>query len=218
MRDWDSSHPKARLLERKRAAILAAARARFLASGFGDTTMEAVAAEADVSIMTLYRHARTKDELFEAVIAIECSSTALAREQPEFKGIALREALTTLGRLRLSATFAPERIAMIRAVVAETGRFPQLGEIVYRATVGSIRDTVLWLLSVHPEAVALRGSAPRAAQLFVDALAGDLVLRLLLGMTAEEGGTEGRERRIALATDAALRELNQPEDAERATA
>lgn len=218
MRDWDESHPKAGLLARKRAAILAAARARFLASGFGDTTMDAVAAEAGVSIMTLYRHARTKDELFEAVIAIECSSTALAREQPEFAGIPLRDALTALGRLRLAATFAPERIAMIRAVVAETGRFPQLGAIVYRATVGALRDTVLWLLSVHPEAAASRISAPGAAQLFVDALAGDLVLRLLLGLAAEEGGAAGRERRIALAADAALRELARPDGAERASA
>ena len=68
MRTWSEDHPKARLLERKQEAIKVAAKELFLRHGYANTTMEMVAAHAGVSIMTLYRHFRGKDVLFEAVI------------------------------------------------------------------------------------------------------------------------------------------------------
>jgi len=73
MRTWPEDHPKARLLERKQEAIKAAAKELFLLHGYASTTMEMVAARAGVSIMTLYRHFRGKDVLFQAVILYLCS-------------------------------------------------------------------------------------------------------------------------------------------------
>ena len=73
MRSWSDDHPKAKLMAGKRALILKAAREAFLTAGFGGASMEAIAAAAGVSIMTLYRHARTKDDLFEAVVSEACA-------------------------------------------------------------------------------------------------------------------------------------------------
>src|SRR5260370_732914 len=68
MRTWSEDHPKARLLERKQEAIKVAAKDLFLQHGYANTTMEMVAAQAVVSIMTLYRHFRGKDVLLQAVL------------------------------------------------------------------------------------------------------------------------------------------------------
>lgn len=55
----------------KCAQILDAAREAFLRSGYEGTSMERIAA-ADGSIMTLNRHAASKDDLFAAVAASAC--------------------------------------------------------------------------------------------------------------------------------------------------
>jgi AcrR family transcriptional regulator len=43
-------------MERKRAAIVDAARQLFLASGYAQTSMDRVAEKAEVAITTVYRH------------------------------------------------------------------------------------------------------------------------------------------------------------------
>ena len=93
MRSWPADHPKAKLLGQKRADILAAARRQFLAHGYGGTSMEAITADAGVSIMTLYRHAERKDELFEAVISIACDPEEEAAGAEAFAAKPLRELL-----------------------------------------------------------------------------------------------------------------------------
>ena len=69
-------------MKRKREAILAAARRQFLAHGYGGTSMEAIADAAGVSIMTLYRHAETKDELFDkwaqlTLVEYDCGTSVI---------------------------------------------------------------------------------------------------------------------------------------------
>lgn len=58
-----------RLTDRKREAIVQAAIAEFRENGFAGTSMDRVAAAADVSKRTVYNHFPSKDELFEAILA-----------------------------------------------------------------------------------------------------------------------------------------------------
>jgi AcrR family transcriptional regulator len=53
---------------RKRRAILSAATVVFLREGFAGTTMDQVAALAEVSKLTIYRHFSDKSALFTAVV------------------------------------------------------------------------------------------------------------------------------------------------------
>jgi len=57
-----------RLTDRKREAIVLAASAEFREQGFSGTSMDRVAAAADVSKRTVYNHFPSKDELFEAIL------------------------------------------------------------------------------------------------------------------------------------------------------
>lgn len=57
-----------RLTDRKRDAIVQAAIAEFREHGFAGTSMDRVAAAAEVSKRTVYNHFPSKDELFEAIL------------------------------------------------------------------------------------------------------------------------------------------------------
>src|SRR6185437_13562246 len=52
----------------KRAAILAAAKSLFIRNAFAGTSMDAIAADAGVSKLTVYSHFGDKDNLFREVI------------------------------------------------------------------------------------------------------------------------------------------------------
>jgi AcrR family transcriptional regulator len=71
--------------EDTRTAVLAAARQRFGAAGFADTSLDAVAADADVTIGAVYHHFGGKVQLFDAVFEqierelVEISSVAIAK-------------------------------------------------------------------------------------------------------------------------------------------
>jgi len=68
-------------MERKRGAIVAAARQTFLENGYGQASMDRIAEtapvsvkiaeSATVSVKTIYRHFKNKDELFSAHLVHE---------------------------------------------------------------------------------------------------------------------------------------------------
>ena len=60
--------PATRLTDRKREAIVQAAIAEFREHGFNGTSMDRVAAAAEVSKRTVYNHFPSKDELFGAIL------------------------------------------------------------------------------------------------------------------------------------------------------
>ena len=201
MKDWAADHPKAKLMARKRAAILAAAKDIFLEQGFEGASMESIAAAADVSIMTLYRHAESKDDLFAAVIASACDPND-EEEQAGFIELMKRplaEVLVEVGMIAQARLANHETVALMRAVMAETARFPQLGETAYSGFVGHLEQFAEVVLAEKPESRDL-GTAEhkRLGALFIDRLFGADMLRVLLGMGgASKGDYRKRAERAA---------------------
>lgn len=120
----------------KRGQILGAARRLFLERGFERTSMEAIRGEAGVSKPTLYNHYPGKEELFADVlggivddIAGDWLPAVEVGEAPLNSRRELREALMELARGAVAGLMRPEYLALVRVVVAETPRFPRLGEI-----------------------------------------------------------------------------------------
>jgi TetR/AcrR family transcriptional repressor of mexJK operon len=194
MKDWAPDHPKAKLMARKRAAILQAARDVFLRQGYEGASMEAIAAAADVSIMTLYRHAESKEDLFAAVISGACDPSDEA-EQAEMAALMkkpLHEILVFTGVMFQQRLASPETTALLRAVMAESQRFPELAETAYRGLVGYIENMVESLLAAKDETKGLGAAARRnLATAFVDRLFGADMLRVLLGI----GGSSATDQR-----------------------
>jgi TetR/AcrR family transcriptional regulator, mexJK operon transcriptional repressor len=126
---WPDDHPKAKILARSRARILAAARRLFLDQGFDRTGMEAVAAGADVGLMTLYRHFRTKETLFRAVMEAECGMRGRLSGPADIWSLPPDAALAAFGRAAVATLLEPDQLALRRLAIAEAGRFPELGRI-----------------------------------------------------------------------------------------
>ncbi len=125
-RRYDSSRRQARA-ELARESILAVARDRFLAHGYGATTVGAVAADAGVSVETIYKAFGNKSGLARAVF-----DRALAGQGPistgERAAIVKRDERDPYRRLRAFGAFVGEvtpRVAPLLLVLraaAETDR------------------------------------------------------------------------------------------------
>lgn len=210
MKQWSPDHPKAKLMDRKRKAILDAARGTFLEAGYGGTSMESIARAAGVSIMTLYRHARSKDELFAAIIESACEP-ADDRELSELEEI-MRQPLGEV--LVLSAIHMQEKLtrddttALMRIVIAEAARFPGLAELAYAGLIQRFETVTAWILSqIEPTASETdEAERSRLAHMFVDRIIGVDLLRALLGLGGAEAETV-RCRALA-ARDDVLRHLS----------
>jgi TetR/AcrR family transcriptional repressor of mexJK operon len=124
----------------KREQILAGARRAFLRDGFAATSTDAIAAEATISKRTLYSYYAGKEELFADVLrrlTIENPQTqvlaSVGEMEPNDLG-ELRKALVGLATRVVSIMMDPDYLALLRTIIADSHRFPQLGGI-YRRTV-----------------------------------------------------------------------------------
>lgn len=180
MKDWAATHPKAKLMARKRVAILDAAKKAFLQDGYDGVSMESIAADAGVSIMTLYRHADSKNDLFTAVITGICDFSEEARDAQFAEAMSqpLGQVLINVGVMFQEKMSDEETIALMRAVIPESTRFPQLAETAYQSFVGEYKDNLEKYLTMRPEASALdpahRGQLCAS---FIEDLVGVSILR-----------------------------------------
>ncbi|HEX6359013.1 TetR/AcrR family transcriptional regulator [Actinophytocola sp.] len=116
---------------RKQAAILEAATEVFLDNGFRGTSMDVVARAAGVAKQTVYQHFVDKERLFVAVVreAVDAVADPVAAEIRQLgSGSDLAADLTELAVRQLGAVLRPRVLALRRLVIAEAGRFPELGQ------------------------------------------------------------------------------------------
>jgi TetR/AcrR family transcriptional repressor of mexJK operon len=120
--------------EMRRRAILDVAREAFLSQGFAATSMSEIATRLGGSKGTLYNYFRSKEELFAALMIDICQGPANAvfDHMPAPDGD-LRNGLIELGSGLLGFILSPPSMSIHRIVVAEAGRFPQVGRIFYEA-------------------------------------------------------------------------------------
>jgi TetR/AcrR family transcriptional regulator, mexJK operon transcriptional repressor len=165
----------------KAESILAAARRTFLASGFGAVSMDAIAREAGASKATLYAYFSSKEELFGAVVAREGERYFRGFSAHELDPHDVEKSLTEIARRFLELVLSPDAIAVNRITIAEAVRFPQLGEVFWRAGPERTRTQIEAFLRRAHDAGTLSVADPKlAAEQFIALLRGDWHLRQLL--------------------------------------
>jgi AcrR family transcriptional regulator len=122
--------------QRKRRAILDAARTVFLEHGYVGASMDEVAALAKVSKVTVYKHFLDKEHLFIAVVTgaideAEASSRPLVDRLTE--SVDVDTDLRTFARRHITLVTQPHLIQMRRMIIAEANRFPELARSWHRA-------------------------------------------------------------------------------------
>jgi AcrR family transcriptional regulator len=117
----------------RRQGILDVAREVFLAEGYAAASMSTIAARVGGSKGTLYNYFRSKEELFEAFIRNECAAEADAAFTIAPEETDVRRALMGLGERVATFLLSDLVVAIHRLVIAEAGRFPELGRALYAA-------------------------------------------------------------------------------------
>ncbi len=103
----------------KRAAILDAARDLFMAHGFAGTSMDNLAAEANVSKATLYSHFSDKDALYRAIIENKVENYQLEDFSVRLCG-EMETDLQLVAESLQALIYDDEAINMLRMVISES--------------------------------------------------------------------------------------------------
>jgi AcrR family transcriptional regulator len=107
-----------------RAAILDAATALFLESGYDRTSLAKVADRAGVSKATLFKQFPTKAELFKSMVL--GAGDVEGSELPDLPAGDFHAGLVGLGMSYAELLTRPRMTELIRAVITESARFPEL--------------------------------------------------------------------------------------------
>ncbi|MFJ4442113.1 TetR/AcrR family transcriptional regulator [Pseudomonas sp. NPDC089422] len=175
----------------KREAILEAAKALFLSLGYANTSMDAVAAAAGVSKLTVYSHFTDKQTLFGSAVMATCQNQLpdLIFEYPE--GAAVEEVLLNIGRSFQALISSDEAVKLSRLIMALGSQDPGFGEYFYEAGPKRVLMGMEALLRGIDERGMLRIANPlQAAEHFFCLVKGAPDYRLLLGCA---GPLEGEE-------------------------
>lgn len=111
----------------KRAAILEAGKRLFLESGFERTSMDAIAAAAGVSKITVYSHFQDKDTLFRAVCKGVCEQQMPHEIFVLDRAAPLRQQLLQIARAFFGLVMSAESIALNRLMTAQ--QEPKLAQL-----------------------------------------------------------------------------------------
>jgi AcrR family transcriptional regulator len=171
---WKSAGRVESRAEVKRGQILSGARQVFLREGFAAASMDVISGEARVSKRTLYAYYPSKEELFADVLrglTIENPRTQVLDFvqgiDPQSAG-ELRETLLGLANKLMATIMDPDYLALLRTIIADSHRFPQLGEL-FRSTVPEqgIREGGAMIQRAQENGVAVQGDPEVMIRMFI---------------------------------------------------
>jgi TetR/AcrR family transcriptional regulator, mexJK operon transcriptional repressor len=185
----DTERPVVGRSARKRQAILYAARDLFLQKGYAGASMDEVAALAEVSKVTIYKHFSDKHTLFVAVVT-DAIDDAKAGSQNLVDQLGastdIEMDLRDFARQHVELVTQPHLVQMRRMIIAEAHRFPDLARAWHR--IGPERGHAI-LASQIDELVA-RGQLQVADSL----LAAQLLNYLILSVPLNEAMFTSRDK------------------------
>jgi TetR/AcrR family transcriptional repressor of mexJK operon len=188
----------------KREAIVTAARGLFASQPFDLVTMEAVAAHACVSKMTVYSHFHDKETLFETIVAATSDQMIAALSAPELDDD-LRDRLIAVGVAFLDVILGSDICKMSHTLPGALRANPVLAERFYAAGPGRVRAALASIIA----AAAARGelkvdNEDHAADDLVSLWEGSMPARIAFGLAPLSTPPEIRRRAIR-GTDVFLR-------------
>lgn len=187
----------------KRAEIVRAASDLFAYHGYDGTSMDMVAAAANVSRQTIYNQFESKEALFRALVdGLVGELISPLGQLPA--GNTLREMLEAFGEHVLEFVLRPKTLALQR-LIAEIGRFPDFARAAYYAGPHRAHETFAAFLCEQSRLGRLELSDPLVAAVHFFALVTrDSEIKGLFGVEAGLSRSE-RKRRARAGVDVFLR-------------
>lgn len=166
---------------RLKKEIIAKALLVFGEFGYEGTSMDMIAERCGISKPALYQHYTSKDALFlaifnEADLMKELSAVAF----PDFT-LPVASVLHRIGLKFILTLLEPERLNLIRTALAETRRFPEIGNIIYEKAVAAVSGHLArYLEQLSAEGILNARDAVFTARAFLGQLFSFVVLERLL--------------------------------------
>ncbi|HWU69049.1 MAG TPA: TetR/AcrR family transcriptional regulator, partial [Stenotrophobium sp.] len=166
----------------KRAAIMASAKQLFARHGYSGVSMDAIAAHARVSKLTLYSHFKSKAALFQTAVAEKCRDFT----PPDFfdpdSPLPLRERLRIIGHGFMSLVMNDETLEFYRLLCAQGASGSRLGKLFFAAGPARNLSQMSGLLERADAAGELRiADSADAAGHFFSLLQGIPHMKVLIG-------------------------------------
>lgn len=181
--------------QRKIAKILAAARTEFFANGFSGSSIEAIAALAEVSKVTIYSWFKTKENLFVEVVKSECRHMSESLVGENLKTKSLRETLIFAAEHMLGALMDDERIRFDRILAAEVNRDPRIGAYFLDNGPRVLLQNLINLLKISQDKGEIHTTdLTSSAEMFVSLVMGRIDLFLRYGEKIKLTTPEKHER------------------------
>src|SRR5712671_75534 len=119
----------------RRQAIIEAALDEFISRGFTATRIDDVARRAGVAKGTIYLHFKDKESMFEELIRTALVPLIGRLHAPPPIGGSVRDAVEAFARTFIQEVAATRRGDIVRLIVAEGPRFPNIADFYYREVV-----------------------------------------------------------------------------------
>jgi AcrR family transcriptional regulator len=123
-------------IRNKRDWILRHATAEFMAHGFHGSSIDGIAAAAEVSKPTIYKYFGNKEQLFATILQAAAADILRPTRVVRAKGTTARQELIAFARHYAEVILSPVTLTLHRLAVAEARRFPELGKLYYDAGPG----------------------------------------------------------------------------------
>jgi TetR/AcrR family transcriptional repressor of mexJK operon len=180
----------------KRQAILDAAKNLFVRNGYSSTSMDAVAAEAGVSKLTVYSHFTDKETLFSAAVVARCEE-----QVPELfvdlpLDVPVEKVLLGIARGFQTLINSPESLQLHRLMIALGSQDPTLSRVFFEAGPQRILHEMERFLTRVNDTEGLHFDSPASAgEHFLSLVKGACNFRLLIGC-GELPNDEAAERHV----------------------
>ena len=161
----------------------------FIARGYAGTTLLDIAKKAGVATRTLYQHFGDKEAIFRDVIFAR--DTALIDKPQAEAGEDLAAVLSKTARYAFEVALRPRSIELMRLMIAESARFPELMSHIGNKIFTRFLENVEHVFAQLAERGMIpAGDHAQSAELFADLILGNRTVMIYFGwasaMSAEK--------------------------------
>jgi TetR/AcrR family transcriptional repressor of mexJK operon len=175
----------------KRAAILEAAQRLFMRNGYDGSSMDAIAAEAGVSKLTVYSHFTDKETLFSFAVQSRCQQQVPELLFELVEGVPIEQVLLNIGRNFHQLINSGESIELHRVLISHGAQDGKLSQMFFDAGPQRLINEMEQLLSKANAAGLLHIAKPLcAADQFFSLVKGGCNFMLLIGCAKPQTDSE----------------------------
>ncbi|MCR9282626.1 MAG: TetR/AcrR family transcriptional regulator [Rhodobacteraceae bacterium] len=169
--------------KQRRSAILKAAADLFFEQGYSATSIDAIIERVGGSKRNVYNEFGSKEGLFTALVTDTADRALIALEPDRSGERSLGETLRDFGRQLLIVYMSPASIGVLRTIMAEATRFPELTQAFYETGPGRSSARLTEVLEAAKSSGEITvADCPKAADNFMGMLRDNLHLQVMLGL------------------------------------